>query len=213
MRNARSLPKVEFRPFPLTYFRPQTKEKVKIEVEIKEGEVARFLSLPSYLANALSIYLDEKATCGFPSSFFIVEALGPGEHNHGGYIGEHRGPKTLQIWLANDTLSGLNVSGAFAIEPVEEVEAELARDRRAAAWEEKKDHIFEAAMAHIPVLLAAIAKREGVTSAGSAADLIARLIGLIKELRAEQMHAILAVLEEDKQAHFMKILEEMMIFA
>lgn len=211
----RNLPKIKFRPFPTTRLHYQDETIQKTEIRIEKGEVARFLTLPDYLANVVTVHLDEDPH-GLPAAFFIVKSIGPHQSACGGYIGEHDGERVpdriLSIGFRNLTLCPIDVRGAIGIQPLEVVEEELARDHRATAWEEKKEHAFEAAMAHLPVLFAELARRDGVASSSSAASQIRRLVDLVRELRPDQMQTILATFEDDQQAHFMKILEEMMIF-
>lgn len=185
--------KIKFRPLPHIYlpYNSGDVEKIKVEINIAEGEVARFLTLPDFFSGYLSVHLntsDEEDLEGLPGNFFIVKTIGRSEASCGGYIGEHRGPKTLQIWFANRSMTPVTLSGAISIEPIETVEQENERAQRAVAWEERKEKLFETFLQHLPVVMNIITQRHARRSRRL---LVERLRSLLTTIEPPQMLIIM----------------------
>jgi len=212
-------PHIKFRSLPRTYLPyasgGEDAERVKVEIEIKEGEVARFLTLPDFFSGYLTVHLDEGDTEGLPGNFFIVRTLGRSEATCGGYIGEHRGPKTLVLWFANRSMSPVTLGGAVGIEPVEAVKQENERAQQAAAWEERKEKAFQAVMRYVPVVMSAITARTSdamflqIWDASIDHILVKQLRSLLATFDPPQLSGILAVLNPDQQKVLVDIISQL----
>jgi hypothetical protein len=207
--------KIKFRPLPrvyLPYPNGEDIERVKAEIQIADGEVARFLMLPDFFSGYLTVHFDEEDTEGLPGNFFIVKTIGRAETSCGGYIGEHHGPKTLPIWFANRSSAAITLSGAIGIEPIEVIEteetekrAEEERKRRASAWDERKEMVFEKAMALLPTIITTVSTYRETSQHAT----INRLRSLIQTLDAPQLTRIMEALDPLQKEILIEIIERL----